>query len=342
VTHATERPPLLRESTAAPGLDRLLRAERGLGLVVSCLEEQIGAEAILAVAEDADGDPVRVRAGECPEYLPRNEDVLQEWAASGEGARVHAVPGSGRSPRTTHVAAAPIRLPDRRFGMLCAGFSEAPVDPPVLWVMETYARMAALCLEDADAFRHLIGATAIDGLTGCLTYVALREGLADELERARRHDRSLACCFLDLDGFKQVNDSQGHAMGNQVLAAVGAALRGGARRTDTIGRYGGDEFVVVLPETDARAAVALCERLRRAIRRETGALLEDEIDASVGIAAWQDGWEAERLLAEADRALARAKSHSSGIVVGEALEGDDPRQTWPPAEGRSPLSARRA
>jgi diguanylate cyclase (GGDEF)-like protein len=306
----------LPESARAPGLDRLLQAERGLDLVVSCLEEQAGAEAVLAVAEDGNGRSVRARSGEGLDYLLHNEDVLLRRVGTGT-ASVHALPRLDGRRQATHVVTAPIGLGDRNLGILCAGFEAPPVEGTLLWMVETYARLATLCLADADAFRRLIGAAAVDGLTGCLTYAALRQALDSEVQRARRHDRRLACCFLDLDDFKHVNDDQGHAMGNRVLSAVGAALRDGARRSDTIGRYGGDEFVAVLPETNREAAVALCGRLKQEIRRETGRVLGEQIDASVGIAPWRAGWATDQLLAEADRALAHAKSHAGGIAVSD-------------------------
>ena len=128
--------------------------------------------------------------------------------------------------------------------------------------VEAYARLAALCLHDPGTLDGLLSAARRDALTGCLSYGALRKELEREIHRAARHGRDVSCCFVDLDGFKLVNDQHGHLHGSRVLARVAAALAKGMRDGDTLGRYGGDEFVAVLPDTDEDAAATLAERLR--------------------------------------------------------------------------------
>jgi diguanylate cyclase (GGDEF)-like protein len=185
-----------------------------------------------------------------------------------------------------------------------------------LWQVESYARLASLCLHEAGTFDGLLTAAHVDGLTGCLNYAAVRAELDREIRRAERHGRSFSCCFIDLDHFKLVNDRHGHLYGNRVLAEVAAILRRGVRIGDTIGRYGGDEFLAILPDADEAAACALGERLRSEVFNARPSGVHERLDASVGVAQWRPGSTADEMLAAADGVLLRAKDGGGGIVVG--------------------------
>lgn len=223
--------------------------------------------------------------------------------------------------RLTHAAGVAIRPPGGPPGALCVGFSAPRADPEMtLWLVEGYARLAALCLHDAGTLDGLLASARLDGLTGCLNHGAIRAELEHEIGRCRRLPRNLSCCFIDLDGFKALNDCHGHVRGSRVLAEVAANLRRGVRLADTVGRYGGDEFVAVLPDTNERTARLLAERLRQAI-----ATLEVDGDAvsvgaSMGVAQWRVGWGADEMLEAADAALLNAKAGGGGTVLGA---GDD-------------------
>lgn len=151
---------------------------------------------------------------------------------------------------------------------------------------------------------------AVDALTGLVTYRVLRDRLANELARSGRSGDPFAVLFLDLDGFKQVNDTFGHRAGSDVLAAVGQVLHKAVRGTDVAGRYGGDEFVVLLVRTDVIGARRVAESIRgriEAVGRSLG-YGEGAISASIGIAEYDprvgNGGD---VLERADRALYRAK-----------------------------------
>jgi diguanylate cyclase (GGDEF)-like protein len=125
----------------------------------------------------------------------------------------------------------------------------------------------------------------------------------------------LSAVLLDLDHFKEVNDTYGHGRGDEVLAAVGIALATIVRESDFVGRYGGEEFVMLLPDTGREAAVGVCERMRVAIS-EIG-LLDGEriVSASFGVAVFpEDAPDASRLIRNADRALYRAKANGRNRV----------------------------
>jgi diguanylate cyclase (GGDEF)-like protein len=126
----------------------------------------------------------------------------------------------------------------------------------------------------------------------------------------------MSCCFIDLDHFKGVNDRHGHLYGNRVLAQVAASLRDGVRVGDTIGRYGGDEFLAILPDADEAAACLLGERLRSKIFTTKPSGIGEALDTSIGIAEWRPGSTADDLLGAADAALLCAKDAGGGIVAG--------------------------
>jgi diguanylate cyclase (GGDEF)-like protein len=212
--------------------------------------------------------------------------------------------------------AAPVRSAKEPLGALYATFSpQARVDEgEVRWTTESYARLAALAMAEDVTIAAVLGSSAFEPLTGCLSYGGLVEVLRAEIERSRRSRHRLSCCFIDLDGFKRVNDQRGHLEGNRVLAAVGAALQGSSRVYDSVGRFGGDEFVVICPETDGRRATAIASRMRDAVRRAVAERTTVPLDVSIGVADWDGQGTATELLEAADGALRDAKEAEAGAV----------------------------
>jgi len=161
-------------------------------------------------------------------------------------------------------------------------------------------------------------AAAVDILTGLSTYRVLRDRLAFEVERSRRNGESFAVLFLDLDRFKQVNDTYGHEAGNDILRGVSAEIRTAVRASDVAARYGGDEFVVILTRTDLAGATRVAEALRAGIEgvgRRLG-YPAGLITVSVGLAEFDPRQPSDGdLLVTADRALYRAKAAGRNLVV---------------------------
>jgi diguanylate cyclase (GGDEF)-like protein len=147
----------------------------------------------------------------------------------------------------------------------------------------------------------------IDSLTGLSNRRALEEILAAEISRAHRFAHSLAVVLLDLDRFKEINDSFGHAAGDVMLRAVSRLLISLARQGDTVARWGGEEFVVVLPETDLAGASQFAERLRRTI--EAHSVGDMQTSSSCGVATMLPEDSVETLLRAADQALYQAKTN---------------------------------
>ena len=161
----------------------------------------------------------------------------------------------------------------------------------------------------------------IDALTGLSNRRALEEILAAEIARAHRFAHQLAVVVLDLDRFKEINDSFGHTAGDVMLRAVSQLLSSLARQGDTVARWGGEEFVVVLPETDLAGATRFAERLRRTI--EAHAVGEMRTSASCGVATMlpEDG--VDELVGAADRALYQAKANGRNRTE-SAIRGPRP------------------
>jgi diguanylate cyclase (GGDEF)-like protein len=151
-----------------------------------------------------------------------------------------------------------------------------------------------------------------DGLTGCLNHRAFQERLDEEAGRAHRHGRDLALLLVDLDEFKELNDTYGHPAGDRVLRAIGTILADASRSGDVAGRLGGDEFALLLPDTSAAQAVPAAER----IRARVGELVDPEpITASIGISALPDSAVGPRhLVDQADEALYAAKHSGRGQI----------------------------
>ena len=147
-----------------------------------------------------------------------------------------------------------------------------------------------------------------DPLTGLSNRRFILTQLGGMVSGARRHDRPLTIAIIDVDHFKRVNDTRGHAEGDRVLAAVAHALREHLRAEDQLGRLGGEEFLALLPETDARAANKAAEKLRNSVA-------EAGVTVSIGWAAWA-GEAADELLGRADDALYTAKHLGRDCVVG--------------------------
>lgn len=154
-----------------------------------------------------------------------------------------------------------------------------------------------------------------DPVAGCLNHRAMRRRLDEEIERARRAGSPLSCILIDLDDFKLVNDEHGHQAGDAVLRDVVHALVGEFRTADRVARYGGDEFVVILPNADLRAAAAAATRALERMRSVSTSHGESGISASIGVAEWHAPMSTDDLLEACDLALLRSKREGKGRVT---------------------------
>ena len=192
-------------------------------------------------------------------------------------------------------------------------------------------------------FRRVASQAATDSLTGLANRRTLDEELALEWRRAHRVGDSLAFVLLDLDDFKTVNDSHGHQAGDAVLRAVGEILGAGVRHVDLAGRYGGEEFALILPETDLPGALKLAERIRARLEATAVELPSGEslhATASFGVAVNDGLTAAEQLVAAADEALYAAKAAGKNCVHPRPVEaGGGPEHKPERRKPRKPTPA---
>jgi diguanylate cyclase (GGDEF)-like protein len=174
-----------------------------------------------------------------------------------------------------------------------------------IYIIATNLGFLQMCKMRAEAEVRLQALT--DGLTGLPNRRALDEAMAAALGVAQRQGQTFALLMIDLDLFKSINDRFGHHVGDQVLATFALRLRTGLRAQDQAFRYGGEEFIALLPDTQADGALVLAERLRQYVS-SAGAPSKPVISASFGVAVWQPGDGADAIFQRADRALYQAKA----------------------------------
>ncbi|MBI5367304.1 MAG: diguanylate cyclase [Planctomycetes bacterium] len=199
-----------------------------------------------------------------------------------------------------------------------------PINLPVLLArMQTHLKMAALVQNLETQTQLLTKLAAVDHLTGVYNRRSMFEALEVEMSRSRRSGRALSFVMLDIDHFKRLNDEHGHPVGDQVLREFAARAREAVRPTDLVCRYGGEEFAVILPETEATQAEAAGERVRQAIGGWPFAVAGRQIPVtvSVGLASVAATYSGDlaRVIARADKALYEAKqSGRNRVCVAEA------------------------
>jgi diguanylate cyclase (GGDEF)-like protein len=183
------------------------------------------------------------------------------------------------------------------------------------------ASTAAVCLENAVNRERLRLAGLTDSLTGLYNRRHLQHRLAQEVTRAQRYGQALSCLFVDADHFKRINDHHGHAAGDQVLVALAQRLRARLRASDLPTRYGGEEFAVLLPETDLSNALLLAEQIRAAVASTEVTVASAgtiRVTVSIGVAELDPGEQqrdaGEAMLRTADRAVYQAKADGRNCV----------------------------
>jgi diguanylate cyclase (GGDEF)-like protein len=297
--------------------------EDELWFLTECFGRALGARAALAVAIEASGE------------LPVAGKGWRADAESGSGRLLQALEATfaaGRTPLTQprlEPLAIPTR-PGRPESLACAVAVPVPAEaggagglfaaldgPPAdreatLTLAGSFTPLGSICLRHATQTKRLEHLARHDPLTGCLSRSAILETLEAEFARSTRLGRPVSLCFFDLDDFKAINDSHGHLAGDRLLEEVGEVLAEETREYDAAGRYGGDEFLVVMPETGRRDAVGVARRLSEGLRRRSDRNGGPRLSASLGVATRGLERDAAGLLATADERLLAAKRRRAG------------------------------
>jgi diguanylate cyclase (GGDEF)-like protein len=248
-----------------------------------------------------------------------------EFFSRDQSADARSAPGASGS-----VVAFPLICRGRTVGAL-VGLDPAPskavpsLGPSLLLALRALLAPAAIALDNALALQKAEALSVTDDLTRLSNSRYLNLVLSRETKRALRSGRPLSLLFADLDGFKQVNDRHGHQAGSKALVEVAGIIRTCARETDVVARFGGDEFSLVLPETNSEGAVAVATRVTERVRAFQF-LASDGLDVrltiSIGVATLPDSARsAEELLRAADMAMYRVKAAGKdGIFVAQRTD----------------------
>ncbi|BCL15517.1 diguanylate cyclase [Micromonospora sagamiensis] len=276
----------------------------------AALRVPVGSGVVGAVAATGEPRRGRVEPGDTPPGEPGRTYVAVPFAAPGAAADV-----PGRAAVTGEAAPGTLGVLVLYDRLGADGF-----DDDDLVTLRTFAGHAAVAVENVRVHEEAQRLSLTDPLTGLWNYRYLRESIRREVERASRFGRMLSVLALDLDLFKKVNDTYGHAVGDAVLVEFARRVRGEIREVDLAFRQGGEEFVLLLPETDARGAAIVAERLGAAVR-DSPIVTESRsggpgagpvripVTVSVGIAVYPDhASTAQQVLDAADAALYAAKA----------------------------------
>ena len=214
---------------------------------------------------------------------------------------------------------APIRARERVTGFVRCESSEpgfySPADAPRL---TAFADQAAIAIENARLFSQTEQMAITDALTGVYNRRFITRLIEQELDRSRRYHTLTSLVMMDIDFFKHINDTYGHQAGDQVLAAVAALVQRTLRLTDTLGRFGGEEFLLLLPETNLDLAIQAADRVRRKVYAadiETSAGLVN-VTVSMGVATYNpaENDDLDAVVRHADQAMYQAKQNGRNQV----------------------------
>ena len=249
---------------------------------------------------------------------PQLAALHKPWLGPYVGADHHLLfPGV---PNLKSAALVPLPRKDRATGALCFGSREATrfTRHHGTDFLAHLGAVAAVCIENAVNRARLLRAGITDFLTGWHNRRYLQQRLKEELARVQRRGGTIACLMIDIDKFKGINDGYGHLAGDNALKEVAHRIEAQIRSMDTAARFGGDELAILLPEATAAEAATLAERIRDVIAAQPFALnsqISRSLTVSVGVAAVSPGRDeadlkavADRLIADADAALYRAKA----------------------------------
>jgi diguanylate cyclase (GGDEF)-like protein len=301
-------------------------------LVVDCAVEWFQATSCAVLVADPDGQVVPLASRGLTARLSTAAVDVGRWVLS--HGREFATADLRRDPRVGGacgaVVALPLRCRARTVGAVVVLERGAAAADPKLGDLVGELVIAALegpavALDNALTLKRAEALSVTDDLTQLYNSRYLNLVLRREAKRASRSGRPLSLLFVDLDGFKGVNDTHGHLAGSRALVEAAGVIRTSARETDVVARFGGDEFSLILPDTGSEGAAAVADRLRQRIavhRFLTSIGLDIHLTVSVGVATLPDvAASAEELVRAADLAMYRVKEQGkNGVCVARGDE----------------------
>lgn len=253
----------------------------------------------------------------------RNILLRDERLPIGMESRAVRLAGSGmgtirKKERGQHYIAVPLVCGERILGVLEGARHQRAFGKSDVTILDALSLPIASALANAVRIGEAERLSQTDDLTKLHNARYLRQFLLNEIRRARRYGSSVGALFLDLDDFKRVNDAHGHLAGSHVLMEMAAVILSSIRDTDAVARYGGDEFVIVLPDTQIELAGTVAERIRDTISHHqfnAGRNLQLSLTASFGVAAFPiHASSPQQLIAAADTAMYEAKAANKNCI----------------------------
>ncbi|PYT06759.1 MAG: hypothetical protein DMF49_10250 [Acidobacteria bacterium] len=272
---------------------------------------------------------VRDASGTAQETPQVSSTVFASWVLDGFGPllirdlRKQTVPGPlraiARSPRVRAFMASPLRVEGMIVGLLCMQSNrEEAYDEHALSMLTALALQAGMAIENARNYQR----ATRDELTGLYQREYFFQRLQDELLRSSRYRSPFAILMLDLDGFKRINDVYGHLAGDRYLRALGETIRANLRAADIPGRFGGEEFCLLLAETDLPGAQVIAERIREAVAaleiKEGKETVKTTISIGIAVHPQHFSGTTSSLVGAADEALYAAKKSGRNRVIAAA------------------------
>lgn len=221
----------------------------------------------------------------------------------------------------------PLKIQNKIVGLICLNdFNPRNFSKNRINILSILASFAAMSIDNACLHQRTHNLAITDGLTGLFNQRQFQLLLNEEMVRARRYSKPLTLLMFDIDNFKAFNDIYGHFKGDKALLAVAELLRESMRECDMVFRYGGEEFIAILPETGLDVALKAADRARQAIEERTPVILSEIADrgvtVSVGVASYPfDGEDRESLLNLVDALLYKAKRGGKNRIYHRALVG---------------------
>ena len=262
-------------------------------------------------------------------FLENNGKNELVWPSSCLDKEIVETISSGNLPKETlisqngKISYVPLISENKTIGYIVTKSTSKPVTATEIYYLEQLATQVATTVARANVFFEILKYATLDALTGLYNRHQLDTRLKQETSVAKRKNSPLCAIMTDIDFFKKVNDTYGHACGDLVLKEVAKVMRGELREYDIAGRYGGEEFVFLLPDTSKAEACMVAERLRDAVKKKViditevnsdGAVKSISVTVSIGVSEYNGNLTAEEFIMNTDKALYQAKTSGRNTI----------------------------